>query len=174
MFLKWIAGLAALAFAFKNEAGAAVSDDPKWTKFDSLFKRYGSTYGVPWRWLKATAIVESSLGENPRVKRGIEVPQDIEGSKSYDGLSWGLMQVILKTANAFEPGTTAIQLNNPDVSVRLAAKLFQENIKRFGKEDLESIARAYNGGPKFGAATLPYWVKWQAALKTVTLRDGEN
>lgn len=135
----------------------AVSGSDAFTKWDALFKKYGAQYGVPWRWLKAIAMQESQLGADPSVQEGLLNPDDIEGSKSQDGLSWGLMQVTLKTGQALMPGVTVRDLNNPDTSVKLAAMLLAQLIGTFGIDDRESVVRAYNGGPHFGTATLPYY-----------------
>lgn len=146
----------------------AASGSDAFTKWDYLFKIYGGQFGVPWRWLKAICMNESSLGQNSRVLAGLNNPSDAESSKSSDGKSWGLMQVTLATAKGLEGRTvTVAELNQPDFSVRLAAKLVRQLADRFGIDDKESIARAYNGGPNFGALTLPYWAKFQTNLAIV-------
>lgn len=130
------------------------------TKYDHLFRRYGRAYSVPWRWLKVIAITESNLGRAKSVLRGLAAPDDEEGSKSSDGKSWGLMQVTKYTARGLTGReVSSAELNNPEYSVELAAKLMAELIRTFGIDDKESVFRAYNGGPKFGALTLPYWAK---------------
>lgn len=167
----WIAGaLLAVLYFFGDtlEAGAAaVSGDDSFTQWDALFKKYGSQFNVPWRWMKAICMNESSLGQDKSVQRGLAAPTDAEGSKSSDGLSWGLMQVTLKTGQALESGITVADLNNPDTSVRLAGKLLNQLIGRFGMDDRESVVRAYNGGPNYGAATLPYYAKFLTHLELV-------
>lgn len=148
-----------------------------YTRWDDLFKRYGSQYGVDWMLLKATCWVESDLGRNSRVARGLAVPTDVEGSKSYDGLSWGLMQVTLPTASDFRPGTTVPDLNNPVISVELAAKITARNQKLF-PGNLEYTVRAYNGGPGFlktarGLSDTPiYWAKVKAKLDSIKANGG--
>jgi soluble lytic murein transglycosylase-like protein len=151
----------------------AMADDSNFFRYDSLFKKYGRQYSVPWRWLKAIAIVESDLGNAPSVRRGLIQPNDIEGSKSSDGKSWGIMQVTLTTARELRPGTTVSELNNPEISVSLAAMYLSRLIKIFGINDKESVIRAYNGGPGFrntllGKTKTPvYFAKFQAALAKV-------
>ena len=87
-------------------------------------------------------------------------------SKSSDGKSWGLMQVTLATARQFESAVTPVALNNPEVSVRLAAKYIAW-VKRNYSPDLEFVVRAYNGGPAWQktvlgpAWTLAYWNKFK-------------
>lgn len=152
-------------------AGDASPDSPEddvitgFTRFDSLFQKWGAAYNVPWLWLKACCWVESNLGRYPTVARGLAAPSDEQGSRSQDGLSWGIMQVTKTTAAALmKRPVSAMELNNPDFSVQLAAMLFQENINRFGVDDPESVFRAYNGGPKLPSSTLVYWAKIQVKL----------
>lgn len=164
--------LVAIFWGRKAMASGAMLD-PEWTKFDGLFKKYGRSYSIPWRWLKAIALNESNLGRAKSVVRGFAVPSDIEGSKSSDGKSWGLMQTTIPTSRDFESSVTAIDLNNPETSVRIAAKYIKTLINRFGIADKESIVRAYNGGPGFKKTTLGqtltplYYAKFVVNLKRV-------
>ena len=110
------------------------SDD--FTKFDSLFKQYGSENGVNWKWLKAICMNESSLGMNSRVKAG-----DV----STDGKSWGIMQLTLPTAGDYHPGVTIEDLNNPDFSVRVAAQFLGDLNSQFSG-DMRKVVMSYNQG----------------------------
>lgn len=170
LLIVGVAILAVLVFfggSVTNGVQAASGDDA-FTKWDYLFKLYGQQFGVPWRWLKAICMNESSLGQNSRVLAGLQNPSDEEASKSSDGKSWGLMQVTKATAKGLEGRTVSVaELNQPDFSVRLAAKLINQLMGRFGVDDKESIVRAYNGGPNFGALTLPYWAKFQTNLAII-------
>jgi membrane-bound lytic murein transglycosylase MltF len=161
--LIWLilaAGGAALFFGRKEIAeeakGVIVKHSDSWTSYDALFRDYAVRYcgmigSEPgWMVLKAVALNESSLGENSRVARGLAVPTDIEGSKSYDGLSWGLMQVTLRTARDMDPTATEAKLNNAEYSIRLAAQYFGRLKKMFKESDprfLEYVVRSYNSGP---------------------------
>lgn len=127
-----------------------VDTEDNWTKFDALFKQYGQLNNVDWRVLKAIALNESSLGRDKSVMRGIEAPSDIEGSKSSDGKSWGLMQVTLTTARGLDATATQEKLNNPEYSIKLAAKYVGELQKKFSMIDLrwqEWVIKSYNQGP---------------------------
>jgi len=132
-----------------------------WYKYDDLFKSSAAKYGIDWKWLKAHAIVESSLGQNPKV---------LAGTTSSDGKSWGLMQVTLATANDLRPNTTADDLNNPEISVDLAAKLISQLRARF-PNDLRKMVISYNQGPgntaKGNDFTGNYWQKWSDALELI-------
>lgn len=152
---------------------------PKWNKFDSLFQSAGLLYGVEWEWLKAFALNESSLGDAPSVKRGLENPNDVEGSKSSDGLSWGLMQVTLKTARTMDPSATSQKLNDPAYSVDLSARYIAQLMRMFSTLDdryVEWVVKSYNQGPgntkKEMVGTIEgyaneYWARWQRNLNRV-------
>ena len=64
--------------------------------------------------LKAICKIESDLGRAKSVRRGLEVPSDIQGSISFDKKSWGIMQFTIPTAQDFDPSATAEKLNNAD------------------------------------------------------------
>lgn len=134
----------------ETEVSPASSLGQNWVRFDSLFKKYGTKYSVPWTWLKAIALNESSLGSNKSVARGLATPTDVEGSKSSDGKSWGLMQVTLTTARDLDPSATEVKLNNPEYSIDLAAKFLSRLQSQFPKVDSryrEWVIKSYNQGP---------------------------
>lgn len=150
-----------------------------WTEFDGLFKKYGLKYDVPWQWLKAIALNESSLGSHPSVAEGIRNPSNIEGSKSSDGKSWGLMQVTLATARDLDFSATAEKLNNPEYSVNLAADYLNRLAGKFSQVDVryvEWVIKSYNQGPgntmkeKSGQSSgfaQAYWERFQRNLERV-------
>lgn len=109
-----------------------------WFKFDDLFKKYSSIYGINWKWLKAIALNESLLGENELVKQGLA---------SSDGLSYGLMQITLKTAKWLNSdiAVSPAQLNNPEFSIKLASKYLNYLSKIF-PNDQRKIIMSYNQG----------------------------
>ena len=161
MPIFWIGVALAGFLVWKTDAITAISDEIEvqlipedaFTRWDSLFRASSKTHGVPWRWIKAVCWVESDLGRAASVKRGLEFPDDVEGSKSSDGKSWGLMQVTLPTANDVRPGTTVAMLNNPVVSVDCGARVLARNMRAFPK-DPTSVFRAYNGGLGFAKTVL--------------------
>ena len=178
----YLIGLSALglAFLFGPKAVELVDEAlPAWRKFDALFQRSGSDYGVNWAWLKAIALNESDLGREKSVERGLNFPLDIDGSKSSDGKSWGLMQVTLSTAKTMDPGATPIKLNNAAYSVNLAARYIQTLMGYFPKSDpryLEWVVKSYNQGPGNtnkeksgvgGGYANEYWARFQRNLKRV-------
>lgn len=153
---------------------------PAWNRFDDLFKQYGSQYGVPWEWLKAIALNESNLGDEDSVATGLADPNDVEGSTSTDGKSWGLMQVTLTTARDMDPTATPQKLNNAEYSVNLAAKYLSKLASRLPKIDArydEWVIKSYNQGPgntdKERAGLIGngyaqnYWNRFQSNLQRV-------
>lgn len=174
---EWLfaAGIAAVGILALRSGDAMAGElNPAFTKYDDLFKRYGKQLGVPWRWIKAVAMVESNLGRAKSVARGLASPTDVEGSKSSDGKSWGIMQTTLTTAQELEGFViTESYLNNAENSIRLGTKYLAKMIARFGINDRESVIRAYNGGPGFkntaqGKTLTPlYYAKFVSKLDEV-------
>jgi len=185
---NWMLGggiaLAGLTLLFKDpiEMGVqAVTDSPAFTKWDGLIKQKAAAYKIPWRWMKVIILNESSNGQNKRVLAGLADPKDVEGSKSSDGKSWGLFQITLPTAKALmKREVTPIELNNPDLSAELCAKLLKELIGRYGL-DFEKVMRDYNGGPNANnplkvnyALTTPYLLKSKTNLAIVMAKQPGN
>lgn len=164
-------GLGAVAIMALNKKEEPKSKDP-FFEWDALIKKYSDQFKVPFDWVKAIMLTESSLGQARSVKRGIENPNDIEGSKSSDGKSWGLMQTTIPTARMFEPGVTAVQLNDPETSIRLGVKYLAWLISKKGLNE-ELVIRSYNGGAGFLASeigrnmTALYYAKFTKNLALV-------
>lgn len=163
-----LGGLAIMALNKKQEP----KDKDPFYEWDDLIRKYSNQFKVPFEWIKAIMLTESSLGQARSVKRGLENPNDIEGSKSSDGKSWGLMQTTIPTARMFEPGVTAVQLNDPETSVRIGVKYLAWLISKKGMNE-ELVARSYNGGPGFLASetgrnmTALYYAKFMKNLALV-------
>ena len=157
-------------------ATAVIVTSDEWTRFDESFKRIGAQYGVDWTWLKAFALNESDLGRNSLVA---------SGATSSDGLSWGLMQVTLKTGQSYDPDITIEKLANlspADYSIDLSAHLIADNKNQFDSSDpafIEKVVKSYNQGPyntkqefngiqtKYYDAVQAYWARWQRNLVVV-------
>jgi membrane-bound lytic murein transglycosylase MltF len=119
------------------------------TNYDALFKAYASKHKIDWLILKRIAIIESNLGRAKSVAHGLQNPSDVEGSKSFDGKSWGLMQVTLTTAQWLDPSATVAKLNSPTYSVELAAKYLRYLFDFFPSTDarlIEWVVKSYNQG----------------------------
>ena len=114
--------------------------------YDAFFIKWGTYYGVNWRVLKRIAYIEPRIGLDRRVKLGIENPKDISGSKSGDGLSWGIMQTTLSTAKTYDKTTTEEKLNSPSFSIQMGAAhlaFLKKNYPTFTDRDL---VMSYNHG----------------------------
>ncbi len=178
--MNWLIILAGAFLLVGGTAGAAVVynvEVTEWTRFDSSFQAIASSYGIDWKWLKAFALNESDLGRNSLVANG---------QTSTDGLSWGLMQVTLKTALGFDPAASIdklANLNPADYSIDLASQLIVQNMNSFDNSDprfTEYVVKAYNAGAGTvkkeinGTYTGPYapdheayWERWQRNLQKV-------
>ena len=174
-------GLLTVLFGSKAKAAAttlisssAYLKEPQWSKYDALFKKYGTQYGVDWKWLKAISMNESGIGTHPSVVLGLKEPNNPK-SVSDDKKSWGLMQILVSTANDFMKGATFADLNNPETAVKIAAQLFAANKKWFPKDSgnalMEKVVKSYNQGAgntlKGKTYADTYWDRFQRNLKIV-------
>jgi soluble lytic murein transglycosylase-like protein len=175
--LPIVAGFSTSAVESVMSTDNAGGGDP-WTRFDGLFQQYGTIYGVDPDVLKAIALNESDLGRAKSVARGLAAPNDIEGSKSSDGKSWGVMQMTLTTARGLDPAATQAMLNNPDYSIRLAAQYvsqLQGMFSSFDPQFLEWVIKSYNQGPGNTKREIAngvgyadaYWARFQRNLDRV-------
>lgn len=145
--------LGVLLVTKKNAIADAITENSDaFSKWDPLLKQAASRYGIAdWRWLKAIIWNESDFGRAKSVAHGLANPEDVEGSKSSDGKSWGLTQTTLGTANDMRPGTTVADLNNPAISIDVGAKYFAKMLNRYKENQKgkipERAVRAYNQGP---------------------------
>lgn len=101
--------------------------------YDHVFKQYAQEMGWDWRLLAAIAYSESGFDPN---------------ATSWMGAR-GLMQVMPKTARSF--GVEENDLGNPEVSIRVAAKILKEldgiMRGRTGASDrIKFVLAAYNAG----------------------------
>lgn len=181
MILYLALGAAALAVLTQKEKIVDKIDNmtDAWTRWDAFFQAAGSKYDVDWTWLKAICLNESDLGRAKSVALGLQNPSDIEGSKSSDGKSWGLMQVTLTTAKGLDPLATQQRLNDPGYSIDLAARYIKELKGMFSPADsnrLEWIVKSYNQGPgntrkeirgTGGGFADVYWERFQRNLERV-------
>jgi len=104
-------------------------------RFDEIISRAAERYGVPFEWLKAIIGTESSF--NPRAYRA---------EPSIRDASYGLMQLLERTARALGFEGTMDELYDPEVNIMLGAKLIgEELIPRCGAT-FESVYSAYNSG----------------------------
>lgn len=116
------------------------------TLFDHLFIKYANHNSLDWKMLKRIAWIESHIGLDSRVAKGISNPKDIEGSKSRDGLSWGIMQSTVATSRDYLPSATPEMLNNPETSIMIGAKHLAFLKRAYPQFSERDIVMAYNHG----------------------------
>lgn len=132
--------LAPIAFVIQQKVriSQAKTDKENFEKYDELFKFYSE--GYDWKWLKAIATQESSLGQNSRV---------LQGQASYDGLSYGLMQIAEGVGSAREIEIKGfggkVLLNDPAYSIKQASKLISYLNNKYAG-DQRKVFLAYNQG----------------------------
>lgn len=140
-----------MGMGFKTKIEETIEENSdSWTRFDPLFKSSGAAYSVDWTWIKAICMNESSLGGASSVQVGLDDPTDIEGSKSSDGKSWGIMQMTLSTARDLDRNATEEKLNNAEYSVMMAAKYISGTLKKYFNplepRYMEWVVKSYNQG----------------------------
>jgi soluble lytic murein transglycosylase-like protein len=113
------------------------SDSDSSSKYDEWFIKYGNMYGVDWKMLKAIAVNESDLGENPRVKAGLV---------SSDGLTYGLMQMKFSTAKYYISGLVESDFRTNFEKQIQAAALFFADLKKKFNGDIHKMVISYNQG----------------------------
>ena len=122
-------------------------------KLDSIFKKYGTRYGVDPLLLKAIATVESSLKS--------------DAVNEADRYSVGLMQILYRPSSALDRNSppsnrfniegwneaTFDKLKDPDFNVKLGAQILAWNIKTYGMPRGIAVYNAWDqrhapqGGP---------------------------
>lgn len=129
-----ILGIGALILVMitkRNAIADEVNSRSTWfDAYDSLFKKYASLHGLAdWRFAKAIAWNESTIGTHPTVVAGIKNPTDVEKSKSSDGLSWGVMQTQVATSQDMNAALKSLSknqvvawLNVPENSINVGVK----------------------------------------------------
>ena len=110
-------------------------------RLEPIINEMAQKYGIDPAWVKAHIKAESNW--------------DINASRfeAHKGdASWGLMQVLLKTAQEVlgDPNLTTTQLINPRVNIEAGAKFLSQLWSRFG--NMRDAIAAYNAGsPRLNA-----------------------
>lgn len=134
---------------------------PAWTKYDERIKKSADEYNIPWRWVKAILIVESTLGENPRVKTG---------QASEDNKSWGLAQMKPSTASWISGrAINSADLSDDDLSIDLCAK-YLSYLSELFKGDEPKTIMSYNqgqGNTLLGKVDIHYYAKFLDAMELI-------
>ncbi len=150
---------------------------PSWRQYDAHFQLNGARFGVPWTYLKAIAIVESSLGKY---------------RDGYDGKSAGLMHLVPATANdmavalGLAPNLTMSLIRADDeLSIKLAAQYLKKSQDRY-PGNVEAQIKSYNmgwgntdkwlkgTGKDYSTITSDYYNKWKKAHAEVLKYKDSN
>lgn len=115
-----------------------VGSNEKLTReYDALFLKYAQKYGLDPKMLKAIALHESSLGQDPRVKNK---------QLSRDGKTYGIFQIKLSVAQHYIKGITLDDLiNSPERGIEAAAAFLADLKKKFNNDE-KKIVISYNQG----------------------------
>ena len=103
--------------------------------YDEIISRAAERYSVPFEWLKAIIGTESSF--NPRAYRA---------EPSINDASYGLMQLLVRTARSLGFDGTTEELFDPEVNIMLGAKLIGEELLPRCGATFEAVYSAYNSG----------------------------
>jgi len=113
--------------------------------YDDLFLKFSTLFGIPMPIPKAICMVESALGLDVRVARGLLNPSDVGNSASRDGVSWGLMQMKPSTCLVYDSFATPEKLNHADYSIKLGCQHLARLSNRLDQDEY-NIVRAWNQG----------------------------
>lgn len=117
--------------------------------FDAIINRYASEYGVPVPLVKAMISLES--GFNPKAYRAEKprssLPPTPDFPKGGDA-SYGLMQLLVRTARALGYKGTKEGLYDPATNIELGTRFLRDLVREAHRRgvDLDSAISAYNGG----------------------------
>lgn len=102
--------------------------------FDDVIARYASQFQVPEVWIKAVIQTESAFN-----------PQAYRAEPQINDASYGLMQLLHKTARGLGYTGAVNGLYDVDTNIRLGTQLLAELTGRFG-DDFRRVYSAYNSG----------------------------
>ena len=113
---------------------------------NAVVKRASLKHGVPVTLIQAIIQTESSW--NPSAYRT---------EPKINDASWGLMQVLLRTARetSGNPSLTASELLKPETNIDIGTKYLGKQLKRYGSNINNAIA-AYNAGSAMFTSTGAY------------------
>lgn len=104
--------------------------------YDLLIADAAQKYNVPFAWVKGIMWKESSFN-----------PDAYRPERAINDASYGLMQLLLKTARGLGFSGTPDALYDPLINIDLGVKLLGQLIRSYG-ENLSRVYSAYNsGGP---------------------------
>lgn len=102
--------------------------------FDDIIQKYALQFDVPTAWLQAIIQTESSFNANA-----------FRSEPAINDASYGLMQLLYKTAQGLGYTGQPNGLFDPDINIGLGTKLIAQLRDRYGN-DIQRIYSAYNSG----------------------------
>lgn len=102
--------------------------------FDDLIATSAAKYGVPFDWVKAVMMTESS-GD----------PNAYRAEPQINDASYGLMQLLYRTAKGLGYTGTPEGLYDPMINLDLGAKFLGQLMRAYGA-DFQAVYSAYNSG----------------------------
>lgn len=72
-------------------------------------------------------------------------PKAYRAEPQINDASYGMMQLLLRTAKGLDPNATAAKLYDPAYNIDLGTKLIKQNLQKYSYNVLDAIA-AYNAG----------------------------
>src|SRR5574343_1601256 len=103
-------------------------------KYLPMFQRVSDSTGVPVSLLLAHAKQESSFD-----------PKAYRAEPAINDASYGLVQVLLKTAQGIDKTATVQKLYDPEYNLLIGAKYIAQNMARY-PGDIKSAIASYNAG----------------------------
>lgn len=102
--------------------------------FDEFIRNAAANYTVPETWIRAVIETESSW--NPTAYRA---------EPKINDASYGLMQLLYRTARGLGYVGTTDGLYDPEININLGTKLLGELRRKYG-DDFRRVYSAYNSG----------------------------
>jgi soluble lytic murein transglycosylase-like protein len=102
--------------------------------YDDIIAKYASIYNVPEVWIKAVITQESSYD-----------PNAYRAEPSINDASYGLMQILYKTAQGLGYAGIPEGLYDPDTNIMLGTKLLSSLRLQWG-DNVQAVYSAYNSG----------------------------
>ncbi len=102
--------------------------------YDDIIREAAATYSVPFAWIKAVIGTESGFD-----------PDAYRAEPQIDDASYGLMQLLYRTAQGLGYSGPPEGLFEPRTNIMLGAKLLGQLVSRYGM-DFEKVYSAYNSG----------------------------
>jgi len=102
--------------------------------YDDIIAKYALQYNVPEPWIRAVIATESSWNVNA-----------YRAEPSIGDASYGLMQLLYRTAAGLGYSGDPVGLYDPDTNIGLGTQLLSQLRAKWG-DDVQAVYSAYNSG----------------------------